>query len=463
MFVGREQELQYLDDCYNSDKFEFIVMYGRRRVGKTTLLTEFSKDKKVIYHMAEETSLNLQIEALAKAVFMTFEKPAFLGGLNNYEEIIDYVVEKAGDERLLLIIDEFPYLAGNDKGLLSKLQKWIDLKLKETKIMLILCGSSISFMENKVLAYKSPIFGRKTGQIEVKPFDFYQSRAFFDGYSLEEQVMAYGIIGGIPLYLELWDSSKNIKVNVKKIFLGKFGYLYEEPQNLLKQELREPTLYASIIGAIAGGASKLNEISTKIGAPYDKTGVYLKTLMLLRLVRRVKPIYEKESKRKTLYQISDQLFKFVYRFVYPNRLLIEQHKAEHIFDDKILPDLNHFIGPVFEEVCNHYLLRESADDKLDFYITEIGKWWGTNPKTRQQEEIDLVARGDGHVIIAECKWRGIKTDVDVFETLIRRGELLKTNDQIHYCIFSKSGFQTKLVEAVKDKSNVSLIALADMD
>jgi AAA+ ATPase superfamily predicted ATPase len=462
MFFGRKEELDYLNQCYTSDGFQFIVVYGRRRVGKTMMLSEFAEGKRVIYHMAEEASSHLQIEALSEVVLSTLGKPSYLDRLDSYEKIISYVADRCKDERLLLILDEFPYLASNDKGLISKLQKWVDLNLKNSKLMLILCGSSVSFMEDKILAHKSPLYGRTTGQMEIEPFDFYGARKFFESYTPEEQVKAYGIVGGVPLYLDLWNPNLDLSENIKALFLGSFGSLYEEPHNILKQELREPMLYSSIINAIATGASRLNEIATKVGEPADKTGVYLKTLMLLKLVRKIKPAYEKEKSRRTIYKLDDALFRFIYRFIYPNRLLIKQKKDEVILEDKIMPYLSDFTGPVFEKVCMDYLIRESSMDRLGFYIEEIGPWWGNDPVKKQEAEIDIVASGGGHAIIAECKFSNEKQGMEVLTKLMHRGTLLKTEDVLEYWIFSQSGFSESLLKKAEEDASIKLVLLEEM-
>lgn len=462
MFVGREYEIEYLNKLYNSGKFELVVVYGRRRVGKTTLLNEFVKNKKSIYYIAEEQSKKLQIDSFSERIFTLFEKPSYVSGFHKYDEIFEYLIDKAKEERMVLVLDEFPYMVNSDKSLLAKFQKYIDTKLKNTKIMIILCGSSISFMENEVLAYKSPIFGRKTAQMEIEPFDFFNAVKFFEKYNDVDKVIAYSITGGVAQYLDMWDSDVGIEDNIREKFLSKYSYLFDEPLNLLKQELREPNLYSSILKAISEGYSKINEISTKIGEPYDKTAVYIKTLVILRIVEKIKPMFEKETTKKTVYKIKDNLFKFIYRFVYPNIILIEQKKDKLIYTENIKPYINEFVGHIFEDICKDYLIRKSELEELPFVIEEVGTWWGNNSKLKRQEEIDIVCSSKNRAILCECKWRNEKAGLEVLEALKRRSELLPNIKDIYYYIFSKSGFKYELEEEAKKDDRIKLIGMSDI-
>lgn len=462
MFIGREYEIDFLNRLYSGDKYELAVVYGRRRVGKTTLLNEFIKGKKGIYYIAEEQSKKLQIDSLSKSVFTLFNKPNYISGFHDYDEIFEYLIDKTDGERIVLVLDEFPYIVNSDKSFLTKFQKYIDTKLRNTKIMIILCGSSISFMENEILASKSPIFGRCTAQMEIKPFDFFDSIKFYDNYNDIDKVITYSIVGGVPQYLDIWNSEIDIEENIRKMFLLKYSYLLEEPLNLLKQELREPNMYSSILKAISEGYSKLNEISTKIGEPYDKTAVYLKTLATLRIVEKIKPIFEKDTTKKTIYKIKDNLFKFIYRFVYSNIILIEQKKDKKIYIENIKPYINEFVGPVFEDVCKDYLMKKSELEELPFVIEKIGTWWGTNNKLKVQEEIDIICSSKNKAILCECKWRNEKTGLEVLKTLKRRRDLLVNIDEAYYYIFSKSGFKSGLEEEARRDNRIKLISLSEI-
>jgi len=462
MFVGRNYEIEYLNKLYNSGKFELAVVYGRRRVGKTTLLNEFIKDKKGIYYIAEEQSKKLQIDSLSKSIFDLFEKPRYISEFNNYDEIFEYLIDKSNGERIILVFDEFPYMVNSDKSFLTKFQKYIDTKFKNTNIMIVLCGSSISFMENEVLANKSPIFGRCTAQMEIKPFDFFDAIKFYEKYDDIDKVIAYSIVGGVPQYLDLWNENVDIGDNIREMFLVKYRYLFDEPLNFLKQELREPKLYSSILKAISEGYSKLNEISTKIGEPYDKTAVYLKTLVMLRIVEKINPIFEKDKTKKSVYKIKDNLFKFIYRFVYPNIILIEQKKDEKIYMENIKPYINEFTGHIFEQVCKDYLMKKSKLEELPFVIEEIGTWWGTNNKLKIQEEIDIVCVSKNKAILCECKWRNEKVGIDVLDKLKRRMELLPNINEVYYYIFSKSGFKKSLEKEALVDDKIKLINISDI-
>jgi len=298
MFVGRDKELERLNKAYNGNQFEMVVIYGRRRVGKTTLITEFIKDKKAIYFSGLETSAKNNLANLSQRIM------EYVTGLENvkisydrFEDCFDNIYNLAANERLIFVIDEYPYLAASYKGISSLLQQYIDLKFKKTKLFLILCGSSMSFMENQVLGYKSPLYGRRTMQLKINPFDFFESMQFHTGFSEEESAIIYGITGGIPQYLEQIDDKKTLRENIIDNFFNTSSYLFEEPSNLLKQELREPALYNAIIEAVAEGSSKMNEIATKTGLDATLCNKYIKSLIELGIIKREKPAMEKNAKR----------------------------------------------------------------------------------------------------------------------------------------------------------------------
>ena len=278
-------------------------------MGKTTLINEFIKDKDSIFFAASETNGKQNLCELSKAI--TKDGSIF----PDFKTALEAVFKLAENQRIIFVIDEYPYLAGCSKGISSVLQHIIDREHQNSKLFIIICGSSVSFMENQVLGYKSPLFGRRTAQFRVKPFDFVGSREFFPNYNSRDAALAYGITGGIPLYMAKINDSLPLSENIKQGFFDTAGYFYEEPTNLIKQECREPAQYNSIISAIAGGASRLSEIATKIGN--EKTSVvsgYLNTLIEIGIVKKETPFGEKNS-RRTIYTVSDSMFRFWYRFV----------------------------------------------------------------------------------------------------------------------------------------------------
>lgn len=458
MFVGRENELATLTKAWQSDDFQFIVMYGRRRVGKSMLLTHFAKDKRAIYHLAQETSPKTALEQFSRTV------SSFTGqtGLHftDWSEALLYIARLSKTERLLLIIDEFPYLAETDKSLLSLLQNTIDTQLSDCSLFLVLCGSTIGFMERKVLGAKSPLFGRRTGQMRLEPFDYLTGAEFVSGYSNIDKVLTYCLFGGIPHYLARLDDTIPLTANVLNTVLQPHAYLYDEPVLLLKQELREPSVYNAVIEAIASGASRLNEIATHVGEDISKCGKYLRTLIELGFVTREVPIGSKANGRKTIYSICDPFFVFWYVFVFPHRSVLEKGLADYILETEVLPRMNDHTGRLFERICIEFLHRENKRKALPFVFLQIGRWWGTDNKQKRQVELDIVALGKGEALICECKWRNDPVDLSVLNNFINNSEAYPCTRKT-LALFSKSGF-TPAVNEEAQKRNILLYNLDDL-
>jgi len=246
-FFGRNIELAKLEKMYKNANFEFAVIYGRRRVGKTTLIREFIQKKKAIFFAANESSAEDNLRHLSKCIGGKTTSPVF----NNFDSALSAVFELAQNERIIFVIDEFPYLAESFRGVSSLLQILIDHNKDKTKLMLILCGSSMSFMENQVLGHKSPLYGRRTAQFKILPFTFFEALPFLTKYKPTEKALLYGITGGVPEYINKINPKKDVRENIIDLFLTSSGYFFEEPSNLIKQELREPSTYNVIIEAIA--------------------------------------------------------------------------------------------------------------------------------------------------------------------------------------------------------------------
>jgi|LGOV01.1.fsa_nt_gb AAA+ ATPase superfamily predicted ATPase len=461
MFIGRKNELKILEDLYQSNNFELMVMYGRRRVGKTTLISKFSENKKYIFFVAEEINEKLLLEKFSKVIAEYMNLSNLPLNFQSWESALEYLGELAQTERILLVLDEFPYMVNSKNGLLSTLQNLIDHKLRNSKLFIILCGSSISFMENEVLSHKSPIFGRRTAQMKVIAFDYYESSLFFKDYSNELKIITYSILGGIPHYLLKFDNQNELKINLEKNIFSRSSYLLDEPINLLKQELRNPTLYNSIIIAIANGETKLSKIATKVGETNSKVANYIKSLLELNIISKITPITEKSNSKKSIYQINDNFFKFYFKFVVDNMSLIEQGMGEYVVKEKVLTNINEFVGHIFEEICIQYLLRKNQNYELPFIIEKMGKWWGNNPIKKQQEEIDIVGIGNNQILFGECKFRNEKCSVSVFNKLIERSHLIKAEYRIYY-IFSKSGFTDKLKQIAQKRDDLNLITLDEL-
>ena len=462
VFIGREKEIADLNELYSQDKFQLFVLYGRRRVGKTTLLNEFCKDKETIFYSAEQSNEKLNLEKFSSLVF-NFYGENNLEPFSSWTNALSYIGDRQKDKKLVLVIDEFPYLVKKNKALLSELQHLIDHKLTRGNLFIILCGSYMGFMEKEVLGSKSPLFGRRTAQLHMKPFNYQTSSKFLNGFSNEEKLELYGAFGGTPLYLQQINNNESFEENIKRSYLKVTSYLYEEALLLLRQEVQEPGVYSAIIEAIASGYTKANEISTKIGEDSAKCLKYIKTLCELGILHKETPFGEKEASRKTIYGITDFMFRFWYRYVFANRTLIETGAQQAVWLKKIEPDYNGYMGLVFEKVCADYLSDKNAKGELPILFTSIGRWWGTNPVSHGQEEIDLVANDRKDYIFGECKWRNEKLDLSVLRELKTKADIFcKNRNNTYYFLFSKSGFTDAVKNEVKADNSVILVDLSDI-
>lgn len=460
MFIGRERELNTLCRLYGSDHFEFAVLYGRRRVGKTTLLRHFMQEKRAVYCMGVESSLSQNLENLSQALWQLDQNTPIAPSFRSFQDAFAYAFERAKENRLVLIIDEYPYMARSDPSLASTLQRLIDQYKDDSKLMLILCGSSMSYMEDQVLAYKSPLYGRRTAQMKIQPFDFFTACQWFPHFSPEDKALAYGMVGGTPQYLRQIDDRLSIEENIQNLFLTPDSPLFEEPESLLKQEVRDPSLYNAIITAIAGGATKMSVIASKVGETTSTCSAYIKNLMELGLIEKESPYGEKES-RRSLYRITDPYFLFWYRFIPDNTSLIAQGAADIAYK-RIKPYLSDYMGEIFESICRQYLWRELLHGRSPIAFAGLGRWWGNDPREKKQTEIDIMGTADARTaLFCECKWRNEPVDHIVLDTLIRRSQLFPYT-KIHLYLFSKRGFTPDCQKEAESMGNVSLCTYEDI-
>ncbi len=458
MFIGRDTELKELNKEYCKEGFRFVVLYGRRRVGKTSLITQFVAEKKAVFYISIEQNDKAALESFSEKVLEVFPSAkTIIDTFPSWEKAFVYIAEQSKEQRIVLAIDEYPYLVNSNPSLSSLLQKLIDTVFQQSQLFLILCGSSMSFMENQILGYQSPLYGRRTAQIKLEAFDFFDSALFYPHFSLEDKMIAYAAFGGTPQYLSFITKSQDIFTAIHENFLTKTSPLYEEPENLLKQELRQPATYNSIIQAIARGSSRLNEIATKTGEDSKKCAKYLKSLIDLQIIQKEYP-FGKDHERNGIYQLRDNMFKFWYRFIPKYRMNIEANMGQMILQDRILPELNHYIGPIFEEVCKQYMIRKNKTQTLAFPFFKIGRWWGTHPATKEQIEIDIIAEGEGKAYIGECKWTKEPLGLEVMENLKTKASVFKKYSPIHFILFSKSGFTKSLQHIADNDPYLNLIS-----
>ncbi len=461
MFIGRQEELRQMEDLHASDRFEFLVMYGRRRVGKTCLLRHYAATHRTVFFSAQEKNDPLNLSDFSRTVQRTLTGEDF-GVFRDWEAAFQYIGDHCGDQKMTLIIDEFPFLAQENPSVKSILQHIIDHQWVQKKILLILCGSGVSFMINDVMGYKSPLYGRSTSQMEIRPFDYLDSAAFFPKYDRVQQLTAYGILGGIPCYLERFSDQRSIEENIQREILHTGSFLKDEPHLLLKMELREPSVYNSIFEAVAAGASRMNDIAMTIKEDTGKCSRYISTLREIRLLDRIVPCGEPETSRHTVYQMTDNFYQFWYRYIFTNRsyyeMLGEQEAAQEICED--LPNL---MGPVFEKICMQYMVRMAKARKLPFVPFQMGRWWGNNPIKRKRDDMDILAldRTGTKGIFCECKFHNELFDMAAYRDFMDACEIFhQVTDKTCY-IFVKSGYTGAVLKQAEEDS-VHLLTINDL-
>ena len=472
MFVGREKELKSLESVFEKDGFGMTVIYGRRRVGKSTLIKEFVKDKRVIFYTATKVGPERNLELFTKQVLEVLDPSISEASFPSVESVLDLISARIhdGDRKVVLVIDELPYWAEKDEALLSILQKYIDTIWLQKNMMIILCGSTLSFMEKKVLSEKSPIFGRRDSQIKLEAFNYKDSALFVPEYSAEDKAICYGVTGGVAKYLALFDPKKSLDDNIIRLFFSPDGYLFDETRNLLTQEFTDITLVNNIIEQVASGENSLNIIASKVHEK-DTTGLYsLEKLIEVGLVEKRKCITEETNKKKTQYALKDHMFSFWYKFIPKAVSVIEIGQGQIYYDKIVKPQLHSFMGSVFEEMCRYYTLEQGIMGSFGSFITETGTWWGTElmvdeggKKYQQSADIDVVGLSsvDKTAVCGECKFKNEKIDKEIYETLVRRSRLISGNYIVtKYLLFSLSGFSKWFDTA--DKSNLRLITVQDL-
>ncbi len=470
MFINREQELNNLEHRYRAEGAEFFVLYGRRRIGKTELLKQFCKDKRSIYFLASQLKERDHLNQILEVALHVIEDPSLQNmTFNNWESVLVYFAQKAEEEPLVVVLDEFQYLCEDNSALPSLVQRFWDLHGKDSNLFLILCGSHVSFMEREVLAERSPLYGRRTGQLKLQPLSYRESGRFYPEFSSREKALIFGMLGGVPSYLNRFtlknseylreEYDQSIEQNMINELLTPQGYLFDEVNFLLRTELREPRTYASILQAIAGGMTRLNEISQRVGLNTTSANKYVSVLRELGLVKRVVPLTERapDRSKKGLYKIADNYVKFWYRFVLPFRSLIESGNSDLVYNRMIAPNLSQYMGEIFEDVCRQYV-ELHWKEKIGIAPTRVGAYWGSNL------EIDIMTENlDGSNWFGECKWWKSPVGENVLNKLIEKVDLLPEHfkERAKYIMFSASGFTDSLKQRADD-TRVILIDLNDL-
>ncbi len=470
MFVGRKSELKAMQSLYEKDGFSMMVIYGRRRIGKSTLITEFIKDKRAIFYTATKVGKNRNLELFTRQAVSVLDPDFENVSFSATEDIFDFITRKLPEDKTILVIDELPYWAEKDDSLLSVLQKYIDTEWNKKNLMIILCGSALSFMEKKVLSEKSPLFGRRDSQIKLEAFNYKDAALFVPNYSIEEKAICYGITGGVAKYLSMIDGNRTLDENIKRLFFHPDGYLYDETRNLLTQEFMDIALVNNIIEQIASGQNTVNLIAEKVKEKPATVLYSIDKLIEVGLIEKKNCITEEKNKKKTQYVLKDHMFKFWYEFIPKATSVIEIGQGDIYYEKIVKPNLHFYMGSVFEAMCRYYTLAQGTSGKFDNFITRVGLWWGSETlenadgkKYQQSADIDVVGISDidRTAVVGECKFKNEPIGKEIYDTLLRRSQLISGKYRISkYLLFSLSGY-TSWFDELND-GNLQRLTLRDL-
>lgn len=462
-FIGRTSELETLNAELEHSS-GFVVIYGRRRVGKTTLIKEFIKDKRAFYFLATTESEAQSMKRFAGVLSRTTKNPMLSKvTFTDWLDLFQVVADDHPDEKKVLVIDEFPYLVKTNPDFPSILQNAWDEVLKNHNVMLILCGSLISMMKKHALAYDSPLYGRRTAQIRLMPLQFTDVYAA-QSLSFEQAVEQYAITGGVPKYMEFFQTDEPLVEQIRRVVLSKNGFLYEEPDFLLNEEVQTPINYFSVLKAISDGNHKLSKIGMTMEQDTSAITPYLKTLIDLGFVIKNVPITEKnpERSRKSLYYVSDNFIRFWFRYVYPFKGELELDNQQIVLDEMGKDFKQKFVAFAYESICRNIFAELCRKGQIDFAPSRIGSYWRND--NEGDTEIDVAAVDNQHkrLFLGECKYHAKPVDVVVYSALQEKGQSKELTAafkgyEIVYGLFSKSGFTDRLVEMTAENSDLILI------
>ena len=447
--IDRQAELRFLEEKFHEKGAQFIVLWGRRRVGKTHLLKEFCDLYPAIYFLATKGSTKDQLLQLSEAIAEFFnDSLLMIRPFSDWREVFVYLNGKRS-ERFALIIDEFPYLINTDPAIASIFQKgWDEYSVHNDQLVFIINGSSISMMEKDVLGTSSPLYGRRTGQWKLEPFNLTETAGFFPKADLVRLIETYCVIGGIPYYSRCFDPQSDIEQNIKRRVLKKGEVLYEEVDFLLREEFRDPRSYFPILSQIAGGSHKFGAIAGKTGMDKSNLTKYLSVLEQLHITYREVPVTEKfpHKSKKGLYFIRDPFVNFWFRFVRPNLRHLEMERVDFVWREKLSPEFDYYVSRHCEKAILDVL--EILIGALPFDYERLGRYWDKNV------EVDIMALDDKeeNVLLGEVKWKKRPVGVKTLQELRKKAKVIKglSRARHYFLLVSKSGF-TRSLEQMADE------------
>jgi len=446
-FIDRAKELVFLEEKWEEQKAQLVVLWGKRRVGKTELVKQFIKGKPHVYFLSENTNEKDQLFRFSQTLGRFYNEPLLLTrGFAGWEESFEYI--KAKKQRFVLVIDEFPYLIWSNPAIPSLFQKAWDEYWRNGSIYVILLGSSMAMMENEVLGYRSPLYGRRTGQWRVDPMPFASVCKFRAGKPFADQLAHFSIAGGTPAYWLQLSSEKDFEKNLADHVMKKGEMLYDEVEFILREELREPRYYFALLQAIAHGKRKLSEIVNATGISRPVANKYLSVLADLKIVERELPVTEEKplKSKKGLYRITDEFFLFWFRFIFPKRGELEMGRVKDVIDI-VRKGLPQYLGGIYEKVAIQTLWQNM--EKI-FPFSAIGRWWDRN------EEIDIIAlnRDNDTILFCEVKWSEKLVGTNIYEDLKQKSRKVRWGGKArkeYFCLFSKKGFTAAMVKLAREE------------
>ncbi len=442
-FVNRKRELKLLEREYNSEHPSFIIIYGRRRIGKSELILKFIENKDAVYYLCSTEGDEMNIEELKKrfAEFLNDKNFASVKFESWYSLFSSFVNHKnfPKNKKIIIVFDEFPYLIISNPHIPSIFQKIWDEILRKENIMLILCGSYISIMERKILSKKSPLYGRRTSSFLLNSLDFVYLKEFLPTYSTEELINAWSVVGGVPAYIQKFNAKLRFWENLKN-FITKGSYLYEEAEILLREEFREPRNYKLILKAISFGYRSLGKICSFAYLDKSMVSKYLEVLKEVKIIQERIPVTESKRFKGRLYEITDPYFNFWFRFVYPNKVELEAYREDAVLA-RIKKEFPQYLGYMFELLVEELIRKKYFFKEL--FFTKIGRQWGRIPKTKETYEIDLVALNElsKEILFAECKWQSKVNARRIVKELAEKAQYVQWHNDKRkesFAIFAKS-------------------------
>lgn len=463
--IDRQEQIKCLENEYRKQSASLIIIYGRRRVGKTTLISKFVENKNALFFTASQESEDKnKIGFINKAQDYLLVSNDDLNVSSSWDEIFKSILKHSADKKHIIIIDEFQYIGMSNPAFPSILQRIWEEQLKDSSVMLILCGSLISMMVSQTLSYSSPLYGRRTAQIRLGQIPFKYYHEFYDKTITEDDLITlYSITGGVPLYIKTFSNSEHhdihdIYENIKNNILNRNSYLYEEPNFLLKHEVDNPKDYFNILKIIADGNTKLSKIATILETKLTTLNPLIKTLIALDIIEKDIPITEKSSEdnKSAVLKIKDNYLRFWFIFVYPYQRFIEEGHLDIVINNIKNNLIQKQVSYVYEDVCREMMWELSANNTWKFYFSKVGRYWENNI------EIDIAAMdiSGTNLVLGECKYRMQQVDIDVLKDLeskVQKSKINKTKYNISYILFSRSGFTTQLRNLSKTRGDLILV------